>query len=260
MSQAEIREILQQGKELGTVDWVYFEGGEPFLFYPVLKIGVEMANSFGFNVGLVSNAYWATNREDATEWLRPFAGVVQDLSISCDLYHSGEETRAEHAVEAAERLGIPVDLISIAQPGGNEKGESELNQSPLRYRGRAAERLAEKAHLDSWEQFTNCPYEELKDPSRVHLDPFGYVHICQGIAIGNIFKTPLVRIMEEYESAEHPIIGPIIEGGPAALFQPNVMNERFADACHLCFSARKVLRKRFPEILAPDQMYGIAKP
>ena len=38
-----IREVLRQAGELGTVEWVYFEGGEPFLFYPILRRGVEEA-------------------------------------------------------------------------------------------------------------------------------------------------------------------------------------------------------------------------
>ena len=34
-----IQEILKQGKDLGTVKWIYFEGGEPFLYYAVLVRG-----------------------------------------------------------------------------------------------------------------------------------------------------------------------------------------------------------------------------
>jgi hypothetical protein len=33
--------------------------------------------------------------------------------------------------------------------------------------------------------------------------------------------------------------------------------EQYADACHLCYQVRLSLRKRFPDILLPDQMYGI---
>jgi hypothetical protein len=31
----------------------------------------------------------------------------------------------------------------------------------------------------------------------------------------------------------------------------------YADACHLCYEARRSLRERFPEVLLPDQMYGV---
>lgn len=32
--------------------------------------------------------------------------------------------------------------------------------------------------------------------------------------------------------------------------------EAYVDACHLCYLAREGLRSRFPEFLAPDEMYG----
>jgi hypothetical protein len=31
----------------------------------------------------------------------------------------------------------------------------------------------------------------------------------------------------------------------------------YADACHACYSARLALREKFPEFLAPDQVYGV---
>ena len=71
MTLRDVRQILQQAEELGTVKWVYFEGGEPFLFYAVLLKGILEAASMGFQVGIVSNGYWATDVEDALEWLRP---------------------------------------------------------------------------------------------------------------------------------------------------------------------------------------------
>jgi hypothetical protein len=33
--------------------------------------------------------------------------------------------------------------------------------------------------------------------------------------------------------------------------------DAYADACHFCYEARRALRTRFPEILTPDQMYGV---
>jgi MoaA/NifB/PqqE/SkfB family radical SAM enzyme len=42
-----IREILEQARDLGTVEWIYFEGGEPFLHYPILVRGVEAAAEMG---------------------------------------------------------------------------------------------------------------------------------------------------------------------------------------------------------------------
>jgi MoaA/NifB/PqqE/SkfB family radical SAM enzyme len=259
MTAAQIKDILQQGNHLGTLEWIYFEGGEPFLYYPVLSDGVDLARSLGFKVGLVSNAYWATSKTDALTWLKPLSGKIEDLSISCDSYHADVKLsdQASNAVSAAEQLGLPVSLISVAQPEDMNRGPLESGQSSLRYRGRAAEKLTPGARLYSWKQFTRCPYEELREPSRVHVDPYGYVHICQGLTMGNLFSRPLEQIVDEYEAEAHPVIGPLMEGGPAALAEPELMKSGYADACHLCFSARKSLRKRFPEILAPGEMYGI---
>jgi MoaA/NifB/PqqE/SkfB family radical SAM enzyme len=69
MTLKSIREILRQAEDLGTIEWIYFEGGEPFLYYPILLRGVRMAQDRGFRVGIVSNAYWGTDTEDALEWL-----------------------------------------------------------------------------------------------------------------------------------------------------------------------------------------------
>jgi MoaA/NifB/PqqE/SkfB family radical SAM enzyme len=52
----QIDEILAQAEELHTVEWIYFEGGEPFLYQPVLIKAVETAAGTGFKVGLVSAA------------------------------------------------------------------------------------------------------------------------------------------------------------------------------------------------------------
>ncbi len=113
MSLEQIREILRQSKDLGTVEWIYFEGGEPFLFYAVLCKGVEMAARLGFKVGIVSNSYWATDGKDAEEYLRPFAGVVEDLSVSSDLYHANEKTsrEAKNACTAAKNVDARFPLV-----------------------------------------------------------------------------------------------------------------------------------------------------
>ncbi len=263
MTLAGIDSNLRQGRDLGTVGEIYFEGGEPFLYHAVLLEGVRRAAGLGFRVGIVSNAYWATAREDALVWLRPLAGLVQDLSLSCDAYHGDEdqERRAEIARGAARELGLAADVIRIASPGAGAPGATGQlppGESALMYRGRAVRTLAPHAPLHPWTGFTECPHEDLREPGRVHVDPFGYVHLCQGISLGNLFETPLSEICARYDPGAHPVAGPLLQGGPAELVRryglPHA--EGYADACHLCDEARHALRPRFPAILAPDQMYG----
>ena len=263
----DVRCILQQARDLGTVERIYFEGGEPFLYYAVLAKGVQEAASMGFQVGVLSDAYWATDLEDALEWLRPFAGLIQDLSISSDLYHSSEglSQQAKNANAAAEQLGIPVGVISIAQPeatnAASAVGQLPVGEAAVMYRGRAAEKLAARAARLSWEQFNECPHEDLREPGRLHVDPFGNLHVCQGISVGNLFRTPLREICETYDPHSHPITGPLLRGGPAELVRHYELahQEGYADACHLCCETCRALRERFPGILVPDQMYGVVE-
>jgi hypothetical protein len=265
MTLADVRHILDEARETGTVKSIYFEGGEPFLYYATLVKGVQLASSMGFQVGIVSNSYWATSVEDAREWLRPFAGLIQDLSISSDLFHWDEfhSQQAKNAATAAEEMGIPMGIISIAQPetvdAASAQGQLPVGESSVMFRGRAAVKLAHKVPLHPWEQFTECPYENLQDPGRLHVDPFGTLHICQGISIGNLFQSSLSQICDHYDPAAHPITGPLLEGGPAALVNRYGLSHEpaFADACHLCCESCKTLRSRFPEVLGPDQMYGV---
>jgi hypothetical protein len=259
-----IEHILRQARALGGIDWIYFEGGEAFLYYETLCAGVRLAKHSGFSVGIVTNAYWATADSEALEWLKPFAGLVEDLSISSDVYHGNDEM-PEYPVtarRAAQQLGIPVDFITVAEPDAagvaGTAGQLPAGESAVLYRGRAAEVLASRVEAKPWEQFTECPWEDLRAPERVHVDPFGNLHICQGISIGNLLERSLTDIMGGYDADGHPIVGPLLGGGPAEIVRRYGLahEDGYADHCHLCYKSRCALRKRFPEVLTPDHMYG----
>jgi hypothetical protein len=82
--------------------------------------------------------------------------------------------------------------------------------------------------------------------------------MCHGISLGDMFRTPLAEICETYDPDAHPVVGPLLAGGPAELARRYGLTpkEEYADACHQCYETRLALRQRFPEILTPDQMYG----
>jgi MoaA/NifB/PqqE/SkfB family radical SAM enzyme len=261
----QLREILRQARELEELEWVYFEGGEPFLYYPILLRGVQMATAMGFHSGIVTNAYWANTVPDALTWLKPFADLIEDLTISCDQYHYGENAflNNQNASQAAEMLNIKLGTISVAQPDDANAarilGQLPEGTSAVMYRGRAASLLALQSAGRAWDSFTTCPHEDLNDPGRIHLDPFGNLHICQGISIGNVFERSLKEICDSYYADVHPICGPLLRNGPVGLLDEYDLphEKKYADACHMCYECRLVLRDRFPAILGPDQMYGV---
>jgi MoaA/NifB/PqqE/SkfB family radical SAM enzyme len=262
----QIENILAEAKKLRTVNYVSVEGGEPFLYYPILAKLVKKATDLGFHVEILSNCYWATCQEDATEWLLPIVKAENvELSLSSDLYHGDkwETEEVKNAVKAAKALNMKVGIIAIKFPNAKTPNPKEIEGAKvdlweLMYRGRAASKLTKEATKKPWQEFTKCPYEDFTRQERVHIDPYGYVHVCQGISIGNAWQKPLSKIIEEYNPYENPILEPLIRGGPVELVKKFGLphDEAYADACHLCFAARYMLREKHPSILAPSQMYG----
>ena len=261
-----IRRILTEAKKLRTVNFVSAEGGEPFLYYPILVHLVREATSLGFHVEVLSNCYWANSVEDAVEWLLPMAKAESiEFSFGSDLYHgeTWETEEVRNALKAANKLKIKAGVIAVKDPFAqvpcpNQIEGVKVDPWELMFRGRAASKLTERASKKPWREFTKCPYEDFVNQKRVHIDPFGFVHVCQGISIGNAFQERLSKIIEEYDPSKNPILEPLIRGGPAALVEKFNLphDDTYADACHLCFAARLTLRNRFADILVPNQMYG----
>jgi len=139
-----------------------------------------------------------------------------------------------------------------------EERKGVITGGSIVFRGRAAAKLSRYAELKDWRLFTTCPYEDLEKPSRLHVDAYGNIQICQGINMGNIWERPLEELVRDYDPSTHPVCGPLIRGGPALLANElgyTPPPEGVADACHLCWLARKSCRKKYPGILEPAQVY-----
>lgn len=264
----QISEVLVEAKKIGSVEDIFFEGGEPFLFYPLLLEGIKRAKSMGFKVGIVTNAYGANSREDAELWIKPLIDEgLSYMHISNDTFHYEDEKEnpAIIAYSVAQDFEIETKCIAIERPKTlatikdiNEKGFPVVDGG-ARLRGRAVEKLIEDLPLRSWHDLKECPYEDLDDPSRVHVDSYGYIHLCQGIIMGNIWKKPLSEIIQDYHAEKHPICGPLVRGGPAQLVKELNINpeSKYVDECHLCYLTRRKIIDKYPEFLAPKQVYGL---
>jgi hypothetical protein len=264
----QVTEVLDEAKKIGTVDWIYFEGGEPFLYFPLLHESVRRASERGFKVGVVTNGYGALSEEDAELWLRPLAeSGLSHLDISNDSFHYGEEGENQAAIaeKVAKMLGIEAESICIEPPKGTQQSsDKNLKGQPIvgggvKFRGRAVDKLSGNLPLRPWEEMRQCPYEDLESPSRVHVDPFGNILICQGISIGNMWQAPLSKLIRNYSSQSHPVCGPLIQGGPAELAKAlGVKPESgYIDECHICYLVRREAADSFPDFLCPKQVYGL---
>jgi hypothetical protein len=264
----QVKTVLDEAHKIGTIEWIFYEGGEPFLFYPLLKESIMLASRKGFKVGVVTNAYGAITERDAALWLTPLAeSGLSFLSVSNDAFHYGEEHENSAAIAnaVAEKMGIETSSIAIEPPKivqpaltADGRGEPVVGGGAM-FRGRAVEKLTADLPRRPWDTLCQCPYEDLASPSRVHVDPFGHVHICQGISIGNMWEKPLSDIIATYTPDRHPICGPLLAGGPAELSrQTGVEPETgYIDECHLCYATRRKILDTYLDHLAPRQVYGV---
>ena len=264
----QITAILKEAQKMGTVEWVFFEGGEPFLFYPLLLESIKRASAMHFKAGVVTNAYGAVSPEDAELWLRPLVDAgLTSISISNDTFHYGEE--AENPAATAYTVAAELDLDAasicieppkIVSPSADAEGKGQpVVGGGAKFRGRAAEKLTAGLPVRPWRELRECPYEDLDLPSRVHVDSYGNVMVCQGISIGNMWKTNLSAIVETYRSSAHPVCGPLLRGGPAALAQASGFrpDKGYVDECHFCYAIRRSQIDKYPDCLAPGQVYGL---
>ena len=262
----QVKNVLGEIKKIKSINSVSFEGGESFLFYPLLLESVRLANQEGYTTAIETNTYWATTKEDAKLWLKPLVKAgLSLLEVSDDTFHHGDEiaNSAKRAKVAAEELGLRVNSICIDKPKlsnitDHTKGNPIYLGGP-KLRGRAVEKLTKGLPTKVWDSFDKCIFEDLRNPKRVHLDAYGNVHLCQGISMGNMWETPLSELIKNYDPDAHPISGPLLAGGPSQLARAYkvIHKDEYVDACHLCTDICKSLIKRFPDILCPQQVYGL---
>ena len=71
----------------------------------------------------------------------------------------------------------------------------------------------------------------------------------------------LPGVLAEYRPHEHPVVGPLLAGGPAALAQKYGLpaGDEYVDHCHLCFLVRRNIVDDLPQYLCPKDTYGDPK-
>lgn len=248
MTAEQVEDFLRQIVSLETVTGVCAEGGESFTCYPVLIHFLRRAAAHNLSASALTNAFWVTSRRLAEERISELvaAGLTQ-LGISTDQWH---------------RTKVPVErvdtLLEVCAAAGLQASRMETNLENVMFRGRAAHRLAPGRPTRPAEEFTACPHEKLDAPSRVHLDCYGRLHLCQGLCLG---AGAPGQAAAAYDPTSHPIVRILLQGGPYALGRYAAergfeLAPGYVDACHLCYRAREFLRPRFPDLLGPDEMYG----
>ena len=262
----QLSHLIKSAREVGDIRSISFEGGEPFLYYGLLCEAIRQVTASGFETAVETNCYWATGVEDAKLWLRPLQKAgLKTIEPGDDLFHSGDakdQTPGQVAARAAGELGMTVNTICIERPSlapqrGQANGKPVYAGGP-KLRGRAVDTLVKNLPTRPWQELRKCKMENLKNPGRVHIDPFGNVLVCQGLSIGNYLDTSLAGVLRCYDPEKHPVCGPLAHGGPAALAKQYGLShaDRYVDECHFCSDLCKSLADRFPEYITLRDTYG----
>ncbi len=259
MTRIEVMRVLDDASEIASVESIRFEGGEPFLYYPILLEGIRAARARGFRVEVSTSGSWASDPAAAIEWLAPLASSgVQWIGIHDDRFRppAPGPDRTALAMGAAEILGIPC-FVERCGPPTTRAGGMETDRSLL-LRGRAADGLEGRVAPAGPEALDRCGHEDLRSPRRVHVDPYGLVLLCPGIAIGSLYWDTLRGVMEQYAPDRDPVLAPLLRGGPEALARELGVElpAGEASACQACYRVREALRERFPDRLGPPAVYG----
>ena len=277
---------LSELKETQPIQSLTAHGGEPFIYFEVLKGITEKAKELGVSQRwVITNGYWAETKATAKEKLIELKDSgLTCITFSVDSFHQEyiPMENVKNGIEVAASLDfekVCVDCYFLVNPESDnfydvltkksindleEIGGVEINRYQASFEGRGAS-LAMYANVRNEVSAGRCqlPYwlgGTLESPEGIEIDYEGNVTLCPGVCIGNVRNKSLMGVLENYDYRVHPIIRIIAEEGPVGLLRlargkGYRKEQRFINECHLCYEMRKYLRRFYPEHLAPSGYY-----
>ncbi|MCM1176017.1 MAG: radical SAM protein [Blautia sp.] len=126
--------IIDRAKESGFAEYMNFTGGEPFLFYDLLREGAVYAKQCGFKVSVDTNGFWGNWTE--SEIRAKLAGLkIDKLNISVDSFHRKyiPESYIENIITVAADLNLRVRLMIGETVSGESAGHFFQNMGNYKY-------------------------------------------------------------------------------------------------------------------------------
>lgn len=202
---------IDDAAELGSIETIGFSGGEPFLYYELMKKGMEYAKQRGFGVTVATNGFWGG--WDDEEMAKKLSALPLDhISFSYDYYHA--EYVAENAFERAvgyckaNNISYSVGIGETKEKKANdffrelgtEKYLMEFYIYPYLRVGRAEKKMPE----DVFYKFCDTQQMHCRSEGFFAVRYDGEVFPCcvqtvfdTALSMGNISKSSLKKIMED---------------------------------------------------------------
>jgi MoaA/NifB/PqqE/SkfB family radical SAM enzyme len=274
MLKGEVLSYLDQAANLSTLKMVSLTGGEPFLLPELLREAVSYAVDQGFRTEVVTNCFWAENKETAEAQLSGLAEAGLDvINLSADDFHQEfvPFSYVRNCYEAAKALGLKITILcSVARSSRltAEKIINLLGDLNIQTLGETAQPSAKTyavvietgfipagrgSQIPRGEWAVSQPaagpcLHVLRD---IAVDPSGRVLPCcsaagliQKLTLGNVKREPLSKILERASMNETfnvlAVRGPqglIADGGRRA-------PRGCVNKCHLCYEVLSNLERR----------------
>ena len=237
-------------------------GGEPFYNIEYLKLIADYGEQNGLFVTVVTNAYWASSREEAIRILRSIPSIKM-LSFSTDVYHQKSIPfgKVRNAILAAQDCDIPYTVAVCTENKDDieyNKVLDELNKitslDTIRTAvtfpvGRALKKITIQNHQITEEP----PGSACISGSSPIIFPDGKVVACVGpvielksmhpLVLGNLKEKTLSEILDD--SQINPILHAIRIWGPQELITllkqagyNNYLPQKYIknSICNVCYS------------------------
>jgi MoaA/NifB/PqqE/SkfB family radical SAM enzyme len=268
----------------GSQAKVHLTGGEPFLYWDHLVEILEAAQRRGIGrIDMVeTNGFWAENDKLISERLRLLDGLgLGRLKISCDPFHQAfvDINTVRRLVSLADEFLGPERVLvrwrdyleespSLQGLSDTQKQDcfrASLETHPCRYKGRAAESLAQDQADQTPDDLASCCCAKaFLGAKGVHIDPYGNVFsgTCSGIILGNIREKSLAEIWRSFDPQEDAFFETLFKAGPCGLLkqaqqQGYQVQDVYAGKCHLCSQLRQFLLScgLHQDIIGPRECY-----
>ena len=230
---------------------IVFTGGEPFLYFPMLRNLVHEASTRGLWPAVWSNGYWITGADEFRLALRYLADVgLKQLILSDDSYHGEVPFRAFAEQLAPIALDLHVDLrfsrIDPKMPSAPPDylfADHHVMEGPVMFRGRAATECTAQQTRWSLEDFDACPFLSFDAPKSLFIDVRGFLNICPDFPLADLKIISLKKFFTDFNLEKHAVAHAIATGGPARLASDFKLSGEggFVDFCHACWSLRHCL-------------------
>jgi MoaA/NifB/PqqE/SkfB family radical SAM enzyme len=264
MSKQEAISYIDQAKEIPTIQWISFTGGEPLMYPKLLEYLVKYASDKNFLTEVVTNCFWAETEKKAEDTLVKLVRAGLDvINISVDDFHQQHIPFefVHNCYKVAMGFGMKVVIMCAVQKSSNlrvsdikQRLGNETIQILTQGQIRPSTQVVivetgfipvgrgVKIPKDEWligEKNISGPCNlVLRD---IGISPLGIVLPCcsatsllESVRLGNAKEDNLTRILER--ASLNPIFNNISTEGPSVMAERiGLKNIQCVNRCHLCY-------------------------